>query len=449
MTKKQFKYALQNGFGSALIFLKNCPEPMKYADIIYYCCTHNTCSDMQSEGTRGIYLCDAIRLTGEPDYFAQLIMDRLEQRFSDGWEYLQMLRILEVLYYDGNEKIYSFMTELYKKEFHRLVTGGTKRKGNNSGFEDLCICLCDIDDSYFPRTVHNVGHFLYDNPNSDVFSLDWFYSSFCGDYPKQAKKLLKRVKPEYLSAFKDAFEYHFTKTETPKPQLDELMVQIDNSNDSFRSSISLRLFGRRADKAQLDKLTDIILNEKDSSRQCVLLSAFEYSKELPDITIIRKLYFCGSEALKIKCLDIMGRYKNEVSKAFAETITGNNENSEEYRLSALLAYISSAPQLDCDYIIGTLNKFSDREHIHTALRQYCGRDKFSRKEKRLTEYFYRENPCSFCRESCIRIMAKLRCLPDELLTECLYDCSTDTRKYAQRLLRRRQTYIDNATKGLQ
>ncbi|MBQ7782572.1 MAG: hypothetical protein IJ368_01245 [Oscillospiraceae bacterium] len=449
MTKKQFSYALKNGFGNALIFLRECPDPMKYADTIYYCCTHNTCSDMQSEGTRGIYLSDAIRLTGRSDHFAQLIMARLERRFSDGWEYLQMLSILEELYYDGNEKIYSFMTELYKKEFRRLVNGGTKRKGNNSGFEDLCICLCRIDNSYFPRTVHNVGHFLYDNPNSDAFSLDWFYSSFVSDNPKLAKKLLNSVKPEYLAAFKNAFECHFTKSETPKPQLDELMVQIDNSNDTFRSSISIRMFGRRADKAQLDKLTDIILNEKDSSRQCVLLSAFEYSRELPDITVIQKLYACSDESLKIKCLDIMGRYKDMVTAEFAKSVTNDPNNSEEYRLSALLAYISSAPQLDCDYIIGTLNKFSDREHIHTALRQYCNRDKFSRRDKKLAEFFYRENPCSYCRESCIRIMAKLRCLSDELLNECLYDCNTDTRKYAQRILRRRQTHTDNSTKELQ
>ena len=56
MKKSEFRQLLENGYGSALIFLKNCDSPMEYARQIEYCCTHNTCYDMQCEGDRVDYL---------------------------------------------------------------------------------------------------------------------------------------------------------------------------------------------------------------------------------------------------------------------------------------------------------------------------------------------------------------------------------------------------------
>ncbi|MDR3293801.1 MAG: hypothetical protein LBT20_06860, partial [Clostridiales bacterium] len=64
MTNKQFKHDLFMGLGSALVWLKSCPDPMYYRDIVLYACVHNTTYDAQCEGTREVYLYQAISFVG-------------------------------------------------------------------------------------------------------------------------------------------------------------------------------------------------------------------------------------------------------------------------------------------------------------------------------------------------------------------------------------------------
>ena len=95
MKKSKFQQLLADGYGSAIVFLKSTASPMDYARQIEYCCTHNTCFDMQSEGDRADYLFGAIRLTGQENYFLERIMRCLERKHNlFDWECRQMLRII-------------------------------------------------------------------------------------------------------------------------------------------------------------------------------------------------------------------------------------------------------------------------------------------------------------------------------------------------------------------
>ncbi|MEA4848117.1 MAG: hypothetical protein VB106_12885, partial [Clostridiaceae bacterium] len=50
---------------------------------------------------------------------------------------------------------------------------------------------------------------------------------------------------------------------------------------------------------------------------------------------------------------------------------------------------------------------------------------------------YRNGECSFCRSDIVTAMGKNGVLPDRILLECQYDSYDETRKYANRLVKRR------------
>lgn len=180
MKKSDFRQLLGSGYGSALIFLKKCDDPMEYARQIEYCCTHNTCFDMQSEGDRADYLFEAICLTGQESYFLESIMRRLEyERNLDDWECQQMISILVLYRRKGYSGAAEFLDRLFERKLKELSTGKMHPdRFRRDGFENLCTVLSDEDESYFMRTVKNVGKYLTEYPNSDMFSLDFFLYAF-------------------------------------------------------------------------------------------------------------------------------------------------------------------------------------------------------------------------------------------------------------------------------
>ena len=56
--------------------------------------------------------------------------------------------------------------------------------------------------------------------------------------------------------------------------------------------------------------------------------------------------------------------------------------------------------------------------------------------KHLLPLLYEHTPCSCCRESVLRSMAKHRMLTEEILKECLYDSSYEIRRFAAKRLKR-------------
>ena len=84
----------------------------------------------------------------------------------------------------------------------------------------------------------------------------------------------------------------------------------------------------------------------------------------------------------------------------------------------------------------------DRHLVYLSVRD-AFELKTVRKSTDLLRYLYEVTFCSECRRYNLQAMVARRMLTDDLLRECLYDCNEDTRRYAARLLRRR-----NARRGI-
>lgn len=454
MKKSDFRQLLGSGYGSALIFLKNCNAPMEYARQIEYCCTHNTCFDMQCEGDRADYLFEAICLTGQESYFLESIMRRLEnERNLDDWECQQMISILVLYRRKGYPAATEFLDRLYERKLSELSTG--KKHPNRyrrDGFENLCTVLSDEDESYFGRTVNNVGKYLTEYPNSDMFSLEYFYMRFLRDKGKEySRKLLKDVPREYVKAFDNAFydPEHFLFRRYPKskpaklppPSFDRLMECLNGDEDIRKKQLTTRLFAKAANEADLKRLAELMLSEKDGEKQLIMLGAFIFRPFPLDSDKLFRMFESGSEEMREKLFYVMCNITDNeelVKKYAAEELSKLPKNADsELMAAALSAYVSKVKVQDAKYLISVLENTNFDEHqlhmlygeIEKAFRRYP-----TRKAKEILAYIYSRMSCTFCRYYVIKAMSKCRCLSDKILEEACYDANPDTRAYAEKLL---------------
>lgn len=457
MKKSEFRQLLANGYGSALIFLKNCDSPMEYARQIEYCCTHNTCYDMQCEGDRADYLFEAICLTGQEPYFLESIMRRLEkERNLDDWECRQMISLLLLYWRKGYSEAAEFLDRLFERKLKELSTGKKHPdRYRRDGFKDLCTVLSDEDESYFVRTVKNVGKYLTEYPDSDMFSLDYFYMRFLRDKGKgYSRKLLKDVPKEYVKAFDNAFydPEHFLfgrhpknkPPKRPRPSFDRLIECLNGDEDIRKKHMMTRLFAIAADEADLRRLAELMLSEKDGEKQLIMLGAF-ISRPFPlDSGILFRMFDSGSEEMREKLFYAMCNITDNeelVKKYAAKELSRLPENADSELMSAALsAYVSKARGQDVNYLLSIPENVNFDEYqlhslygeIEKAFRRYP-----TRKARDILMYIYPRMSCTICRYYLIKAMSKCRCLSDNILEEACYDANPDTRAYARRISRRR------------
>lgn len=464
MKKSEFKRLLSRGYGNALRFLKYCDDPMKYAKIIAECCTADTCFDMQCEGDRGEYLCDAVMLTGQPEYFAEIVMKRLDRRLYDNWASLQMLSLLLCIYWEYledraelSERIRAFLDELYTKEFNRRSGRAFVRNSKKDGFENLCIILFDMDESYFERIVNDVGGYLSDHPTTDRFSLDWFFShsTDCGKKRGRLRKADKACAEHFIMKFGPG-----DREELPRPKRPTLTELINSpvgelsESDNLRRTVNYRLASHKADDEELLQCARAAVSAKDEGEKYRMLCVFEKKPFPLGFEAVREMYESGSEKIKEKCLEITGCFKERAAEDFARQIAEDNDLSDSLRCEALYAYVQAAERLDTAFIMDYAPDLPDVkpgeqslwEHFHRLWHNFeYRRDKGSRKYEHLRRYFYNNLSCSFCREYLVELMVRSRDDCGDILAECRFDCSLSLRRYARRVMNRRQNkQVQNA-----
>jgi len=76
VTEDQFRHAIRRGLGSVILFLRE-NDARPFYDEIEYAATHDCAYDRQCEPLRAEYMYRVIRLTPDPDYFRDRVVDAL------------------------------------------------------------------------------------------------------------------------------------------------------------------------------------------------------------------------------------------------------------------------------------------------------------------------------------------------------------------------------------
>ena len=300
-----------------------------------------------------------------------------------------------------------FLDRLYERKLSELSTG--KKHPNRyrrDGFENLCTVLSDEDESYFVRTVKNVGKYMTEYPHSDMFSLEYFYMRFLRDKGKEySRKLLKDVPWDYVKAFDNAFydpehflfrRYPKNKPEKrPRPSFDRLMECLNGDEDIRKKQLTTRLFAKAADEADLKRLAELMLSEKDGEKQLIMLGAFIFRPFPLDSGQLFRMFESGSEEMREKLFYVMCKISDNeelVKKYAAEELSRLPENADsELMAAALDAYISKAKGEDVKYLLSILENVNFDEYqlhslygeIEKAFRHYP-----TRKAREILVYIY-------------------------------------------------------------
>ncbi|MDE6594013.1 MAG: hypothetical protein K2K57_13255 [Oscillospiraceae bacterium] len=458
LKKSEFKRLLAGGYGNALRFLNCCGEPMKYANVIVECCTSNTCFSMQDEGSRGAYLCDAVMLTGRPEYFSRILMKRLSKAFYRAWHTVQMIDVLGCIVKampdnsECSEMILRFFYELYIREFAKRTGKRFTRNFSSDLFDRLCIALCRLDKSYRVRIVNDVGGYMLAHPRAERFSLDSFLynATDFGEKWGWLKSADKCCAEAFIRKFTDSFLFdgiceRFSELLSAKADEEEHDCRAEKLP---RISPTRNLFSAPDDEKLLQTAKEAF-NERDEEKQWHLLYEFIYAqKPFPlGFEAVREIYGKGGEDIKEICIDLMGCFKDGSAEDFLRQLISDNTAPINLRCEGVYAYIQSAEWLDSCYLMSFKPNLPTDSYAlcniwyyyHNFYDKFENRqDKNSRKYEKLRRYIYNNMNCSICRNSLVRLMVRSRDDCGDILQECCYDCNLALRKYAEGVLKKRK-----------
>lgn len=446
MNKTHFKHVFFRGLGSALIELQSCGDPQKFSDIVLYGCVHNTTYDIQCEGDRGWYLYQAAKLAGDKEAVETAVIQRFFKIREDEWLFNQLTSILYRFAADGGKDARAALYQQYENMLAELSPERSKIRGmyrtypRRDMFDWLCVWLTSLDGwGAFKRILRDVCETLLPK-DEDCFFSEWFYDNSkdkfgkkrIDDYLRKQSGQSPNIRIYYEKAKAwDTYVY----SEQPIPTFEEVIAAIDGQE--FQGRGIVMRFARNASSEELEKLATAAINETDAKIQFELLWPFRRfaSFSFPEEFLLR-LSASDDDSLRDVAFDIMGRNPSEKTRQLALSLIRSG-NDVENGISLLAKNLRPEDEAVLCEAVKMFPVRRDGESWHSAfmaakdgLKAMRGKPKTD-----ILEYIYHNTFCGSCREHVVWLMHKKKALPADILLECQYDSYSDTRAFAERVIK--------------
>jgi hypothetical protein len=298
--KEEFRRALMYGFGSAIIFLKDCNNCEEYLDIIFDFSIHNYAFDSQCEGSRVRYLWDLILASSNIEKLQGQIMNKLEDNDSSIYHYqiyqLGVLFAQESEYnpielmkrhfrYDKNYGSFVGETEIIELDgdkgilfvAHKIA----KRLQKDINYDGDYFFVNDLIDSFDKKYIDSLLHELLD---TNKRFRQYYLSSL-----NPNNRVEKREKEDYSSLKLDLKEYQYNRIRpwsrfATEEELKQVYYDINNSCDLELISKLMHAFYKKEYKGRIDR----IVNFLDDTRYELSESAVNVLKWKSDNRIRQK-----------------------------------------------------------------------------------------------------------------------------------------------------------------
>jgi len=451
MTEKEFSQALRRGLGRAIVELKNSKNKAAYRDIILRCCLRDISYDWQVEGTKGYYLYDAILASEAQVYIEKAVIDKFLSRCPDGL-FRQLAAILYCSAAEGSELAKNALHDKYNyfaAKKGRLVKSPSVDEGFQ--WDEVAFHLLYIDGfSTFKRYAEDVGEIRYKNPDNRKSYDGWYKHRAEGRFGKERiddffnsmyeksyaiKALVDTIKVDDLSIEKERER----KEQEPTTVYDLSRAAKEAATDKnprfkmYRLLENKRKFASKASDEEFLELTHAALSEKNETVKALLLNQF-WLKQIPLDDITPLMGYAQSENLLLAevAIDCLKGFKDKRLHDLAIQLL-ITKGLGSFALGLL---IENYKKTD-DVIIAELIKKASNipHHVQQDLRDIYQRRRSANAFPILLRV-YNKGECSFCRFGIVEAMHHSHVLPDEILSECLFDSYEDTRKFAERLMKR-------------
>ncbi len=436
----EFKKAINMGLGSAILELKNQNTSKLYNSAVLYACLHNTCYDPKFENERHNYLYRAVKLIND-DTLEDKIIEKLF-RTNSYWLINQLCGLLYLYAKDDSTKAFTSMENKLDRYFINLPRKKNHKNIDNSMecAELIALWLCELGGiKYFLNYMEKIGEMMEIYPEKNIFYYNFFMRFAKDKFGKKRvlnsltkrsyeshslKSFLNKISDEEILKEESLLHKKNAKT-TYKILLDPLYV---NDNDNLKA-LALKISQKVTDEEILFLANRLKIDDGKIKLNLMMFFAFvDYPYDIKEL-----LDFYDSsydENFKAACLEALGRFKDPRLHEIA-ILNIRNKILIPESLGLLIKNFNN----DYAFILEVLeeHKENSRYDFHSLVIKVIKifENRKCKKAQDILIFAYKENTCSSCRTTLVDIMCKNNIITDEILNECLYDCSEETRKLAE------------------
>ena len=401
-----------------------------------YAATHNTCYDAQSERSRRDYLFDAIKLAGD-SYF----LEKIIESFYKAKSFFLSNQLCDLLYCfqkNGYDKAGKAIRIKFEKCLIKILNSSTIRDQREI-LEFLAISLCDIYGfKEFFVIAEKMGNLML--KTEKVIFVDWLFNRACEKFGE--KRIMPQLdlqaetspgKKRFLEEILSNKAISEERKKNYKAEMEKITIEsfIEAAKNRKPFGYNLRRLVKKVSLEERVKIADIISETDDYETKSAFMRIFYYTDYPYPLDRLFSIYNLENENLKKFTLEAMSRFKD---KRLHDLAVFNLKNNLFMLGSLTLLQKNFRNDYDLIYSIQKHHNKKCPYDYHGL--SMCIQDIFSkRKDPKafpILLFDYNKNPCSYCRTQTVKIMRRNKCLPENIIEECLFDCSLDTRKVAKR-----------------
>ena len=425
MTKKEFKAAMLRGLGRCVLAVRENPE--KYRDYVLWACKRNYAYDAQIEGTRSWYTYTMANAYHDTETFINAAAEALKKyRPNSTWDLLHLSELLMFFALDGYGTAQRALEEKYHELLNRMLA--RKRRPNCvfhelKDLEQLGLVLA-VDSSAFLRIAGDFGRLYREKKFMQDGDFEWFFSSKGSQYKKSMERAAKT--DENIACFMQREQAADARFKEP---------QKETPPESLKGVPLSRWLASEGDNDTKAHYAALYREEQEPMARAKALEAFFDCPYPEDPAPLIEDTASPCEQLQFVAWRALSEIRHPAVRAFAlSNLAKGNRTPENF---ALLT--ANAMPEDEDFVEALLREkitAEDPDDRHWAGMTVLDAVDKDGGMKHLLPLLYEHTPCSCCRESILRSMAKHRMLTEEILKECLNDSSDDIRCFAEKRLKR-------------
>ena len=431
MTKKDFTYAMRRGLGRCVTAVRRDPE--KYRDIVLRACKKNIAYDAQVEGTRCWYVYTMVNAYPDPETFITAAVDALKKyRPRNDWDLLHLSELLMFFAMDGYHTAKTALDEKYAEVLEAMFARKNRPDGvfhELADLEQLGLVLA-VDPKSFCRIAADFGRLYQEKSYMLGGEFAWFFSSKGDQYKKTMERAAQ--KNESIAFF---MQRERADISVKKEKWTDARENYPADLTGIRLS---RWLERKADRDTIEQYARAYREQTQPELRAKALTAFAICPYPGDPGVVLEDIRSDCEVLRNAAWRALENIRDPAVRTFAlENVCNGIHTPENFALLVTNCVPEDGALLES--LLREQIAAKNWDGIHAAgmdIKRAFYKDSGIPHPKHLLPLLYEYTPCSFCRESAIRDMARHRMLTAEILNECLYDSSYDIRSYAAKRLRK-------------
>ncbi len=431
--------------------LRDSDHPEQYAQAVRWMCLHLTSYDHQSEGGRGWYLYQAMRLTGQADSIEADVRQRLARCRPGGWFSHQLGDILLHCARDHSPTARQALWDYYTVQMRRLAR--TIRRDQwwpDDPLEGLSDDLVSLDGWSAARTIISDYGQALELGRVDAERARWqYFPNFFDQTIRETfgdnavDDYLASAALPGLDAYGEVAAVYRTKPwrgtgqasgrgSTETMTMDDLRTLVARSRTSGQTktmtvrSAAVRIARQGAE--QQEDLARLGLAETDPTLKAQLLWPFTIRAFPVPSDALDELVDTENETLRRVVRRILGQQPAEWKRHHALALLWENEQTGQ-ALHLLGASYQPEDEAAVDAAVRRVSVLRRTDAWHEAF--WALRDLLEPDDRPVTttilEYVYRETHCAVCRLSTVELMRDKGILTSEISQECQWDSYEFTR----------------------